>query len=380
MRKSFQFKAKCSKTTGRKALSILHLCQTLYNLCLEQRVLEYKNFKSYHQLVPQERRTRRRLSTFQQSKELPQLKKEFEYFKQIPSQAAQDVVERVGKAYQKFYNMVGKEKGGFPRFKSKDRYHSFTLKQAGWKLEGRHLRVSGVGIFKLFKSREIVGTIKTVTLKYTGDAWFITFSCDDVPAVVPIGPAKQAVGIDLGLSHFYTDSEGTHVKNPRHTKKHAESLAGAQRALARKTRGSSRRRKCKQVVSRVHRKVSNSRKDFHFKTAKQLVRNFHTIVLEKLNVKGMISQGKYNKSIHDVGWSSFVATLLAKAEEAGRRVLFVDPRYTSQDCSGCGVRVPKGIEVRVHLCPACGLEKDRDWNAAINILKRSGQDLLEPSA
>ncbi len=376
MRKTFKFKAKVSSFTSRKALDVLYLCRSLYNITLEQRKLEYKNYKNHHALVPAESRLRKRLTTFDQSKQLTELKEAFPEYKQIPSQAAQDVVERVGKAYQKFYSGYKTEKVGPPRFKSSDRYHSFTLKQAGWKLEGRHLRVSGIGLFKLRLSREILGTIKTITLKYSCGDWYITFSCDDVPEVKPIGPAKQAVGIDLGLTHFYTDSEGNKVKNPRHLKKHAHSLAEAQRALARKKRGSTNRKKCKRTLSKKHRKVSNSRKDFHYKTAKRLVRNFQTIVMEDLNIKGMITQNKYNKSIHDVGWGEFETILIAKAEEAGRTVLRVNPKNTSQMCSCCGEIVAKDLTVRVHRC-ACGAEIDRDLNAAWNILKLGGYNFWE---
>ena len=371
MRKSFKFKAKVSKTTGQKAIGLLNLCRILYNLTLEQRKLEYKNFKNHHALVPSERRSRKRLTTFEQHKQLTELKQEFPEFKQIPSQVAQDVVDRVGKAYANFYSRIKTEKVGTPRFKSRDRYHSITFKQAGWKLEGRHLHIKGVGIFKLYLSREILGTIKTVTLRYSCDSWYVTFSCDNVPAVRPIGPAKQAIGIDLGLSHFYTDSEGNKVENPRHLKKHARSLEEAQRALSLKKHGSNNRKKAKKQVAKIHRKVSDSRKDFHYKTAKRLVQNFQTIVMENLNIKSMIAQGKYNKSIHDVGWGEFEAILLAKAEEAGREVLRVNPKNTSQECSCCGELVEKDISVRVHRC-ACGAEIDRDLNAAWNILRRGG--------
>lgn len=371
MRKSFKFKAKVSKTTSQKAISLLNYCRILYNLTLEQRKLEYQNFKNHHALVPSERRSRKRLSTFDQSKQLTELKKEFPEFKQIPSQVAQDVVERVGKAFELFYTRHKTEKVGTPRFKSKDRYHSLTFKQSGWRLEGRHLHIKGVGIFKLYLSREILGTIKTITLKYSCDSWFVTFSCDQVPEVKPIGPAKQAIGIDLGLTHFYTDSEGNKVENPRHLKKHSNSLSEAQRALSLKKKGSNNRKKAKKRVAKLHRKVSDSRRDFLYKTAKRLIQNFRTIVMEDLNIKNMIAQNKYNKSIHDVSWGEFEAILLAKAEEAGRKVLRVNPKNTSQECSCCMEIVPKGIEERVHRC-ACGAVIDRDLNAAWNILRRGG--------
>lgn len=378
MRKSFKYKAIISKSTAKKASEILHLCRTLYNLAITERRLEYQNFKNHFALLSKDKQ-RRRLSAFDQSKQLTELKELFPEFKQVPSQALQDVTERVGKAQSAAFRSF-KKTGKFtkPRYKGRDRYKSFTLKQSGWKLEGRHLRISGIGIFKLRLSRPIQGTIKTITISHSNGDWFVSFSCDNVPAVIPIGPAKPAVGIDLGLTHFYTDSEGNKVANPRYLKKSADSLAVAQRALAKKKRGSKNRVKCRRQLSKKHKKVSNSRRDFHYKTAKRLVANFHTIVMEDLNIKDLILKDEYNKSIHDVGWGNFEAILIAKAEEAGRRVLFVDPKYTSQDCSECGARVAKSITEREHICP-CGAKMCRDVNAARNIVKKGGFSLEELS-
>lgn len=377
MRKSFKYKAIVSSSTAHRASEILLLCRILYNLAIQERRLEYVNFKNHFALLPKDKQ-RKRLSAFDQANQLKELKELFPEFKQVPSQALQDVTERVGKAHSASY-IIYKKTGKFtrPRYKGKDRYKSFTLKQSGWKLEGRYLRVTGVGVFKLRLSRPILGDIKTITISRSCDEWYVSFSCDNVPAVIPIGPAKQAIGIDLGLTHFYTDSEGNKVANPRYLKKSADSLSEAQRALAKKKRGSKNRIKCKQQLSKKHRKVSNSRRDFHYKTAKRLVANFHTIVMEDLNIKGLLKD-EYNKSIHDVGWGNFEAILIAKAEEAGRIVLLVDPKYTSQDCSECGARVKKDITEREHVCP-CGARMCRDVNAARNIVKKGGFSLEDLS-
>lgn len=376
MRKSFKYKAITNSKTNSRATALLNSCQYLYNLAITERRFEYQNYKNHHSLkYPANRR--KRLSAFDQSNQLPDLKEIHPEFKSIPSQAAQDIIDRVGKAYQRFYNLISKgQKCGLPRYKAKDRYKSFTLKKSGWKLEGRYLRVTGVGVFKLRLSRPILGEIKTITISRSCGEWYVSFSCDNVPEVIPIGPAKQAVGVDMGLTSFYTDTEGNKVSNPRYLKKSADSLAVAQRALAKKKRGSNNRKKCKAQLSKKHKKVSNSRRDFHYKVAKRLVANFYTIVLEKLNIKGMVSQDKFNKSIHDVSWGEFFAILSAKAEEAGRRVIAVNPKNTSQDCCICGCIVKKDITIRLHEC-ACGAKMCRDLNAAYNILSRAGFNLLE---
>jgi putative transposase len=185
-------------------------------------------------------------------------------------------------------------------------------------------------------------------------------------------PEKRAVntmtGIDLGLKEFAVLSDGEAIANPRHFKNGAESLARAQRVLARKQRGSNSRHRARQAVARAHSRIANQRLDFHRKTAKQLCTRFDLIAHEALNVRGL-SRGMLSKSVHDAGWGSFLRILHSKAEEAGVHVVAVDPRHTTQACSACGTLVPKGLGDRVHAC-ACGLVLDRDHNAAINILAR----------
>lgn len=373
MRKTFRFKAIVNSETDARASVLLQRCRELYNLALEQRRRAFLSQRNSP--LPKDQKNKLP-NYYDQAKQLTELKQEFNEFRKIPAQAAQEVLERVHKGYNLFFSgLKAGTRSGLPRFKGEDRYHSFTLKQAGWKLEGKHLSLSGIGTFKLRMSREIKGDIKTITVSKKQGDWYVSFSCDNVPAVRPIGPAKQDIGLDLGITSFYADSEGNKVENPRHLKKSAEKLAAAQRALALKKRGSNNRKKCKRDLARKHKRVSDCRKDFHYKTALRLVRNFSTIVVEDLKIKNMTRNSKFSKGILDSGWGDFVNILCAKAEEAGRTVIKINPKNTSQKCSGCGDIVAKDISVRVHNC-ACGTVLDRDVNAAINIL-RLGQRLSE---
>jgi len=363
MIKTFQYKAKVNKTTNEKADKWLDLCCWLYNTALEQRKMVYKN----NNLT---------LSAYTQHSELPSLKKELPEFKQVGSQVLQDVIDRLDKAYKSFFRRVKNgETPGVPRFKSRNRYDSFTLKQTGWKLEGRNIIIKNIGRFKLFLSRPIEGNIKTITIRKTATGkWFVSFSCDNVPEK-KLEPNNKSIGLDVGLNSFVVDSDGNKVDNPRFLRKSEKELRRKQRSLYRKKKGSNRRNKAKLFVAKVHEKITNQRKDFLHKTVNYFVKNYGAIVVEDLNIKDMVKNHKLAKSISDASWSIFIQFLSYKAEEAGRIFEKVNPRNTSQICSNCGEKVVKSLAVRTHKCPYCGLVMDRDKNAAINILSRAGQTL-----
>ena len=366
MRKTYKFKAKLSKTTAANATQWLGLCQQLYNLALEQRIVAYK-------------RCGVSLSTYSQSNELPEFKKAFPEFQKVGSQTLQETIERLGKAFQGFFSRIRKgEKAGFPRFRSFHRYDSFTLKNTGWKLDGRYLKIKNVGIFKLFLSQPIEGIIKTVTVKRDacGD-WFVSFSCDNVPKKEYKRPEKDVVGIDVGIRHFCTDTDGLHVENPKYYHKAQAALRRKQRQVSRRKKGSVRRKKAVKELARVHRKIARMRLDFLHKTANHYIEKYQNICVEDLKIRNMVRNSKLSKSISDSGWNTFFSLLSYKAEEAGRKLIKVDPKNTSQNCSGCGVKVPKALAVKVHKCPHCNLSLDRDINAAYNIAAAGSGQLLQ---
>ncbi len=360
MKKSFKYYIKADKKTIEKTNQVLELCRILYNLCLEQRHFIWKN---YHKSI----------SGYDQVYELPSLKKFFPQFKKVPSQTLQEVVERVNKAFQNFFRRVKNgEKPGYPRFKPFGRYDSLTLKQAGWKLIGKELQVSKIGSFKLFLSRPIEGDIKTVTIRGASSGrWYATFSCDNVPSK-PLPKTGESVGIDVGCESFLTTSEEEKVDNPRFFQRAHDLLRKRQKSVSHKKKGSKRRNKARILLSKAHEKISNQRRDFHFKVARKLLLAYDIVCIEDMN--HFKSYRGLNRSMRDVAWFGFFNILLFKAEEAGKEVIKVPAKNTTQACSKCGNIVQKTLSVRVHKCPYCGLILDRDINAARNIL-RLGQSL-----
>ena len=354
MIRTFQYRVQLSDEAEAHCLNWLERCHTLYNLALEQRISIYKQSK-------------KSVSFYDQCSQLPELKEAYPEFAVVGSQCIQDVLERLDKAYKAFFKRAKEGKAGFPRFKSFNRYNSFTLKQSGWKLEGRYLHLTKIGRLKLFLSRPIEGKIKTVTVKINSTGkWFVSFCCDEVqPKYFP--QTDQAISIDVGIKHFAVDSEGKVVENPKFLRKSLAELHVKQRTLSRRHRSSHRRRLARLAVARLHEKVSNQRKDFLHKVSNHYIRNYKYIAVEDLNISGMVKNRHLAKSISDASWNQFFIMLSYKAESAGRVLIKVDPRGTSQRCSGCGELVPKKLSERIHCCQNCGLILDRDENAARNI-------------
>ena len=354
MKKTFKYRLYPNRAVEKSSDEILDLCRILYNLCLEQRRMLWQ----YH---------KKSITCFDQIKQLPPLKKAFPEFKKVPSQTFQEVAERVDKAFKGFFQRIKNgTRAGYPRFKSLGRYHSFTLKQAGWKLSGKVLEIKKIGSFKIILHRPLGGNVKTVSIKRTVTGkWFALFSCDDMPAR-PLEKTGKAIGIDMGCESFLVDSNGQGIDNPRFLKKKEALLQERQRALSRKKKGSYRRNKARLLLAKTHEKIANMRRDFHFKIANQLFKVADIICIEKLSV--WKSWRTLNKSIRDAAWISFFMILRAKAEEAGREIIEVPARNTSQTCSGCGETVEKTLSDRWHFCPFCHLSISRDHNAARNIL------------
>jgi putative transposase len=285
--------------------------------------------------------------------------------------ACQDVLRRIDKTFKAFFSRCksGKGKVGFPRFKSRDRFDSFTFPSYGdgvRLLETGKLRVQGVGLVKVKRHRPVDGQIKTVTIKREAGRWYVCFSVECATRPLPV--STEAVGIDVGLTAFATLSDGSEVENPRYGRKAEARLRIAQRKVARRKRRSQRRRKAVRELQAAHAHVRQQRADFHHKVARHIVNTYGLIAVEDLNVRGLAG-GMLAKSMHDVGWSAFLTMLATKAEEAGRELVRVDPRGTSQTCT-CGAAVPKTLSQRWHLCTSCGLSMPRDHVSALLILGR----------
>jgi putative transposase len=278
--------------------------------------------------------------------------------------------------YQAFFRRLQRgEKAGFPRFQGRHRSHSFTYTEYGngARLENGSLVLSKIGRLRVHWSRSIEGMPKTVTVSKEADGWYVAISCADGP-VQPLPMTGQETGIDPGIEAFATLSDGTRILTPGYYRRAERYLAKRQRRIAKRKRGSHRRRKAVTLLAKAHQTVRRQRRDFHHKTALTLVRGNDVMYHEDLQVRNLVQNHHLAQSISDAGWRAFLSILTDKAACAGREVVAVNPAFTSQACSGCGVIVAKGLSVRRHSCPECGTELHRDHNAARNIQWR-GQRL-----
>jgi putative transposase len=220
--------------------------------------------------------------------------------------------------------------------------------------------------------------IKTVSLTKKADGYYATLSLSDatVPTIKPDFNPESITGIDVGLKEFLTTAQNETVAIPQYYRKAQKRLKVIQKRVSRRKKGSQQRLKAIKQLGKQHQKVADKRKDFHFKTANNLLKKYDVIAHEDLNVKGLARTNKA-KSIHDAGWSSFLSILATKAENAGLLTIAVSAYNTSQNCSACGVKVPKELSERWHNCD-CGCSLDRDQNAAIIIMNRAaGQPVLK---
>ena len=345
----------------------------LYNAALQNRRDAWKKAK-------------KSISAYDQMKEIEAIRQVRPEYREIHSHLLQDAITRVDRAYDAFFLRVANgEKPGYPRFKSSSRYRTFTFKQAatenGVKLVGgdKRLWMSGIGKVRLRMHRPIEGDLKQVSVTLCGDGrWYAAFICNNVPAK-PMPATGEDIGIDLGITTYAMLSNGKPIDNPRPMEVAQEHLANAQRKVARCRKWSSRRRKAVSLLAKQHAKVRACRKDFQRKLAHWLCQRYDNIGVEDLNVKGL-AQGFLARCVHDAAWGQFISILEAKAESAGRRVVRVNPRGTTQLCSRCGALVPKDLSVRIHDCPVCGYVVDRDLNSAQEVFNRMGRILREEEA
>lgn len=390
MRKAYKFRIYPTKPQERILSSQLEVCRKLYNHFLHNRKESYES-------------SQKSLGLYDQLNTLKQMKIEDPVLTTVFSQVLQNVGVRVDLAYQDFFRRVKTKKpnefAGFPRFKGFGRYDSMTFPQygKGIKLVETKLRLFGLGMVKIKLHRPTEGVIKTATvLRSSTGKWYVSFSCE-VEQSSPLPNLNNSVGIDLGVKTFATLSDTTKIENPRFFREEQKALAKANRKLAkfpkptRSSPSSPFRLKAKKTLARVHERTKFKRTNFVHQESRKLINNYQLIILEDLNINKMkekpspqstnpaqSSQFKsLRRSIADVAWNEFSSLLSYKAEEAGRTVLFVNPAYTSQDCSSCGHRdkEKKSLSTRTHKCKQCGLVMCRDLNASLNIL-RIGLDSL----
>ncbi len=375
MRKAFKYRLSPTKKQEQLLFWTLARCRELYNAALAERKEAY-------------RMAGKSISYYDQKRDLVEIKATLRpEYQDIHSQVVQDVLLRLARAFDNFFRRLAKgDEPGYPRFHGRNRYNSFTYPQGGYSLtHDKRVCLSKIGSIKIKLHRKIEGTTKTCTIKFEAGQWYAVFSCE-VEQPEPWSPVESEVGIDLGVTHFAALSDGTFIESPRYYRKAQKKLEKLQQALCRKKHGSHRREKARKAVAKAHRQIANQRRDFHHKQAKQLVKQHQTIVFEELEITNLSKRAKpkqdengtylpngaaaksgLNTSILDAGWGQFQQIVTHKAACAGRTVLKVNPRYTSQVCSQCGTVRKKELSERWHSCE-CGCELDRDTNAAINIL------------
>ena len=355
IRRTYKFRIYPSKAQITKLDNTLDLCRELYNAALQERRDAWKL-------------NRINITRYVQSAQLPEIKQSRPDLNAVYAQVLQDVLKRVDTSFQNFFRRVKSgQKPGFPRFQGKHRYNSFTYPQGGFNLtDNGKLRLSKIGDVKIKLHREVIGKVKTLTIsKDSCGKWFVCFSVET--KAEPLPKTNEAVGIDVGIESFATLSDGTQIDNFKYYESTQKKLRVAQRRVARRKKGSNRRRKAVAMLRSIHQQIHNQRNDFQHKLSTELIRQYDLIAVEDLNILGM-SKGILAKQIHDVSWSSFFQKLKYKAESAGKMLIEVAPHWTSQDCSACGERVKKDLSVRQHICSNCGLSLHRDHNAALNIL------------
>lgn len=365
MRKTLKYRIFPNKAQLKKLEQFLDACRWLYNNFLEQRKIVWKA-------------ERRSLSRYDQSNTILDLKKEYPFLNNAFSQSLQNVSMRIDLAFRAFFRRIKSGDGpGYPRFRSKLRYDSFTYPQAGFKLLKKVVRLSKIGGVKIKLHRPIEGKIKTCTVRRTlTGKWFVTFVCD-IEHKPPERSITSSVGIDMGLEHFTTLSNGEQVENPRFFRKEEKVLAKAQRKFSKQEKTSKDRNKTRKVVARIHERIKNKRHDFTHQLSRKFVNKHNTIIVEDLSINDMKKDNFrcINKSIGDAAWGQFLSFLDYKAEWAGGRMVKVNPAYTSQTCSECGTRQKLKLSDRVFHCSCCDLQLNRDVNAAKNILALGLQSL-----
>ena len=355
---SYKYDLRPSKAQHRRLSEICESQRLLYNLCLEQRINAWKNEK-------------KSISCFDQFKLVTELRKQPEY-SCIPANIQRATIKRLDEAFKGFFSRIKRgEKAGFPRFKGRDWWSSFGFSEfCGIRFDGKNILIKGLtGKLRVWIHRKMPedAEILGCTFKRNHKRWTVSFQTRTAKVTLP--KTDKTVGIDMGLETLAYLSDGTKVENVRPSRRAAHKLRRCQRALARCKKGSKRRAKVKSQVTKCHAKIANTRETYLHQVSAKLVRENDTIVIEDLNVKGMAA-GMLAKSVNDASWGKLRQFLEYKAENAGKQLVAVDPRYTSQTCPECGTIKKKTLAQRKHECE-CGCSMNRDHAAAIVIKNRA---------
>ena len=358
---AYRYRLLPTKRQHRALEQILESQRQLYNAALEERIDAY-------------RKTGVTRTYMDQTKALTEWRRSDPEGTASPVCLQRATLKRLDEAYNGFFRRAKTGgKAGFPRFRGRGWFNSFGFREfVGITLKDARLRFKSLpGSLRVHFHRELPtgASIRSCTFKRETKGWNVSFAV----AIEAAAPREihRAVGVDLGISTFAALSDGGFIPSLKAARRAERQLRVAQRALARKQRGSCGRREAQAGVARCHAAVARRRAEHLHQASARLVRDYDAIAVENLNVKGL-ARSALAKEVHEASWARFISFLRYKAEKAGTRLIEVDPRNTSQECSGCGTSVPKSLADRHHECPHCGLSIDRDINAARNILNRAG--------
>lgn len=358
--KTYKFKLQLNSQQVNRVSSWIGACRVLYNLAKETSEISYQSGKpvNYYSLA----------------KQLTELRKEVEWINDVPVHTCQDVIERYDKAMKNFFS--GRAK--YPRWAKKGQYNSITLKSVKQDSYNR-LKLPKLGSIKYFASQEIKGQLRRATITKEVDGYYISVLTQQELSVLPNLNENQA-GIDMGISFFAVTSDGEYIDNQRFLKTTLPELRRQQRKLSRKIKRSNNWYKQLKVVQRLHKKVSNQRKDFLHKLSTRLVKENGLIAIESLNIKGMV-KSRLAQAISDVAWGEFHRQLEYKASWYGSQFEKVDAKYTSQECSKCG-HIAKGnrLTQSQFKCVSCGHSANADEDASKVILGRAMSTLTKRKA
>jgi putative transposase len=358
---TYRYRLLPTKRQHQALQSILEAQRQLYNGALEERIDAYRKAGVTRGYMDQ-------------TKALTELRQSDPEFAALPANLQRATLKRLDDAYRGFFRRVKSGgKPGFPRFRGKGWFDSFGFREfSGISLHAGRIRFKGMpGTLRIHWHRPmpVDAVIKSCVFRREGKGWNVSFATAVLAR--PMRGGHRAVGVDLGITTFAVLSDAAFIPSLRAARRAERRLRLVQRALSRKKRGSAGRRKARLAVARCHAKTARRRTNYLHQASARLVRDYDVIAIEALNVKGL-ARSALAKDVHDASWARFISMLRYKAEWAGARLVEVDPQDTTQDCSGCGVKVPKELGDRIHDCPHCGLSINRDLNAARNILHRVG--------